>query len=269
MLDLSDVTLLCVDTRAPDVATWAMGKCLEHARFAKAVLLTDLARVGTRREEIQYEQAPVLRNVNDYSRFMLTGIGSHVVGSHVLIVQWDGFIVHPDMWDPQFLGYDYIGAVWPQFPDTPVGNGGFSLRSRRLLDALSDPGINPRPPEDKCICVRNRDLLEQRGIRFAPPEVASRFSVERLPWRKAFGFHGFFNFPSVLSTDELRSFVRAMPASCCGNVDAYDLVDRLWQDGEGATAAMLTEKLRFRWKLWSRYGRSWLRARPWQKRSDL
>ena len=39
-------------------------------------------------------------------------------------------------WRPEFLDYDYIGAVWPHVLDKyNVGNGGFSLRSKALLEA--------------------------------------------------------------------------------------------------------------------------------------
>jgi len=34
-----------------------------------------------------------------------------VNGTHVLVMQWDGFILHPELWDRAFLDDDYIGAV--------------------------------------------------------------------------------------------------------------------------------------------------------------
>lgn len=262
MLDLSSITLLCVDTRAPDLATWAINRCLGHARFAAVVLMTNLDRVERRREGITYVQAPPIRNVHDYSRVMLRGIGEHVVGSHVLVIQWDGFILRPDLWDQEFLQYDYIGAVWPQFPLTPVGNGGFSLRSRRLLDALHDPDLVIRHVEDKCIAVANRRWLEEKhGIRFAPVAVAERFSVERTPWHPAFGFHGFFNFAQVFSAEELEEIVARIPASCCGGVDTYDLIDVLLDRGAHATAVALLAKARPRMKLWLRHQRTARAAR--------
>lgn len=254
MLDLSSITLICVDTRAPDLATWAINRCLRHARFGAVVLMTNLDRVGTRQEGIAYVQAPPIRNVHDYSQVMLTGIGQHVVGSHALVIQWDGFILRPDLWDEAFLRYDYIGAVWPQFPKTPVGNGGFSLRSRRLLDAMRDPEIVIRHPEDKCIAITNRRCLETKyGIRFAPMEIAERFSVERTPWHPAFGFHGFFNFAEVFSADELAALMPEIPDACCRSIDTYDLIDALLDRGATSTAAALLAKSRPRLKLWMRH----------------
>lgn len=258
MLDLSSITLLCVDTRSPELAEWALARCLRQARFAKAVLMTNLAAVSRRQPGIEYVQAPPITSTRDYSQLMLTGIAPHVVGSHVLVIQWDGFILHPELWDPVFLDYDYIGAVWPQFPATPVGNGGFSLRSRRLIDCLHDERITIRHPEDKCICITNRRILEADfGIRFASAEVAERFAVERTPWHPAFGFHGFFNFANVLEPPELARFIDEMPASCCGGLDAYDLIAQLRERNLDAMAARLFSKCRFRWKTWREHVHAW------------
>lgn len=259
MLDLSNVTLLCVDSRAPALATWALKRCLQHARFAKAVLMTDVDAVATREPGIEYVRCPPMATVRDYSEVMLKGITPHVEGSHVLIVQWDGFIVYPECWDPAFLAYDYIGAVWPQFPETPVGNGGFSLRSRRLLEAMQSPEITIHHPEDRCICLTNRPTLEKQfGIQFPPPEVAERFAVERTPWHKAFGFHGLFNFARVLEPQELRAVIADLPASCCGGVDSYDLIATLRARGETEAAAALFAKCPFRWKAAKRFMSAWL-----------
>lgn len=266
MLDLSNVTLLCVDSRAPTMATWAVKRCLQHARFAKTVLMTDVDAVAVQEPGIEYVQCPPMATTRDYSEVMLRGIAPHVEGTHVLIAQWDGFILHPECWDPAFLAYDYIGAVWPQFPKTPVGNGGFSLRSRRLLEAMQSPGMVITHPEDRCICVTNRSALEQQfGIRFAPPEVAEQFAVERTPWHEAFGFHGLFNFSRVLEPTELRAVIADLPASCCGGVDSYDLIDLLREQGAAETAAALFEKCSFRWKVARRFVSTWL----WTKRSQF
>jgi hypothetical protein len=110
----------------------------------------------------------------------------------------------------------------PYWPGPIVGNGGFSLRSRRLYRALqdldikwrladwsSDQRINRREyyipssagekylVEDILICLWYRDQLEREfGIKFCPPELANKFSVETVSsftqyWLgRSFGFHG-------------------------------------------------------------------------------
>ena len=254
MIDLSAVTLLCVDTRSPELALWAMKRCMSHAHFANAVLMTELDKVQhLSNDGIEYVQCPGMSSTREYSEVMLRGIAPYVSGTHVLIVQWDGFILHPDQWDPSFLDYDYIGAVWLGLPHTPVGNGGFSLRSRRLLDALHHSDIIIEHPEDLCICVTNRQKLEEDGLCFAPLEVAERFSVERTSWHHSFGFHGFFNFANALSEDEIKEFIDKVPPSCCQGIDSYHLIDDLLRKGNRKTAAALFTKStmtkgRWRWK---------------------
>lgn len=81
-------------------------------------------------------------DIREYSRFVLQDLHTYIETSHVLIVQADGFVLNPGLWNPGWLDYDYVGAPWPEtlrvgkyvIPlANRVGNGGFSLRSRRLL----------------------------------------------------------------------------------------------------------------------------------------
>jgi hypothetical protein len=277
LLDLSAVTLLCVETRDPALAHFAIQKCTKQARFGKVMLITDLGKlssqVGNEANEkadqradkkadqaidrlsgVEYVQAPAIRTTKDYSDLLLTGLRQYVKGTHVLIVQWDSFILHPELWTNDFLQYDYIGAVWPHHPETPVGNGGFSLRSVKLLEVLESPKVTKRHPEDFCICVDNKALLESEfGIRFAPSNVAEQFAVERTDWHPAFGFHGFFNFGKVLGPEELSAFLDVLPDSYLGGVDTYDLIDHLIKINNQGLAESIWKRVKFRWKLKKRY----------------
>ena len=209
---------------------------------------------------VEYIQAPPINTTKDYSDLLLTGLRQYVSGTHVLIVQWDSFILHPELWTHDFLQYDYIGAVWPHHPDTPVGNGGFSLRSVKLLEALESPAITKRHPEDFCICVDNKALLEgEFGIRFAPSNVAEQFAVERTEWHPAFGFHGFFNFGKALSPKELSAFVGLLPDAYLGGVDTYDLMQYLLEYQNKELAESIWKRVKFRWRMRKNYIRTKLR----------
>ena len=250
MLNLSDVTLLCVETREPALAHWAIDQCLKGSSFAKVVLITNIDLVKDKRSSIEYIQAPPISSTKDYSDLLLTGIDQYVTGSHVLVIQWDSFIIHPNLWRNDFLRYDYIGAVWPHHPDAPVGNGGFSLRSMRLLQAIKNPGFIKRHPEDYCICVENKNFLEKEfDIQFAPTEVAEQFAVERSEWHDAFGFHGLFNFGRVLNDEGLGELVRILPATYLRGLDAYDLVFDLISAGRLSLARMVGERIGFTWRM--------------------
>jgi hypothetical protein len=254
MLNLNNVTLLCVETREPDLAHWAIDKCLSGTQFAKVVLITNLDRLGTKRADIEYVQAPQIKTTKDYSELLLTGLDQYVEGSHVLVIQWDSFVIHPELWTSSFLTYDYIGGVWPHHPTTAVGNGGFSLRSVKLLQAMKKPGFMKKHPEDYCICVDNKEFLAQEcGIRIAPTGVAEQFAVERSPWHPAFGFHGFFNFGRVLNDVELTAFIKLLPQNYLSGLDVYDLISHLRQEGRLEMAKEIATKVRFKWKMRKRF----------------
>jgi Protein of unknown function (DUF5672)/SEC-C motif len=130
-----------------------------------------------------------------------------------LIAQADGFIINPSSWDNKFLEYDYIGAPWPRmvginnnthggfaFDKNRVGNGGFSLRSKKLLAVCSRIKFDQLnlsiKSEDLIICHYLYDDLLKAAIKFAPIDLASKFSTEIVfdeisqNLTKSFGFHG-------------------------------------------------------------------------------
>jgi hypothetical protein len=239
MLDLARISLICLDTRHPDLAVYAMQRCLAQAKFGEAVLLTrDDYRSPDPR--ITVRAVPPLRSIDDYSTFMVKSLGGYFTGSHALVMQWDSFILDPSAWDPAFLDYDYIGAPWPHRTH-PVGNGGFSLRSRRLLDALQDGDIRDLLPEDFCICDTYHDLLVSRyDIRFAPQALASRFSFElTLPDGPCFGFHGLFNFDQALSEAALLAWLEQVEPSVLRSLQGRRLVKNLIRAGIYAPARVV------------------------------
>lgn len=119
---------------------------------------------------------------------------------HVLSIHWDGFIVRPEMWDPAWLEYDYIGAPWPltNIPNKEwrVGSSGFFMFSKRMAQAW--PGIcNIYDPFDWQVGALHRDKFEALGMKYAPIKVAGTFCKEcdledmEIPEHSTFGFHGF------------------------------------------------------------------------------
>ncbi|MFL6734647.1 MAG: DUF5672 family protein, partial [Sphingomicrobium sp.] len=176
---IPEVTLVAVTSVATGPTIQALQSSLRQAEFAKAVLLTDMkpARLP---DGIEWRPIDRLTSRADYSRFILRDLAAHIDTSHALCIQWDGFVLDGACWDPGFLDFDYIGAVWPQFRDGHnVGNGGFSLRSKGLLELCRELHLNGSEPEDLVIGRWNRPELEARGIRYAPEAVARRFAYER------------------------------------------------------------------------------------------
>lgn len=199
MRELPQVTLIGVDCVDLERLLHAAEVCQRSIRFGDVRLLTSLP----------YEHPSIvpiapITSREAYSSFMVKQLNSYVDTPFALIIQYDGFILNPDSWRDEYLDYDYIGAPWWEEQEYIVGNGGFSLRSKRLLaltqqdDAILDPTeLDPSDaPEDWYLCVMIRPYLEERGIRFAPAELAKQFAFEGgdehfgVTWTNQFGFHG-------------------------------------------------------------------------------
>jgi hypothetical protein len=128
-----------------------------------------------------------LSSLQEYEQFVAKEMRHHVGTDHALIVQWDGYVLNGSAWDDEFLKYDFVGAPW--FWDGVVGNAGFALVSKRLLEELARDEYEASP-FDVNLCRRYRKQLEERGFKFAPLELAGRFSVENGPYEGQFGWHG-------------------------------------------------------------------------------
>ena len=203
MLELPRVTLCCVDTANHELALRALRLSASKVRFARALFLTDRAYEAP---GIEVRSIPPLDSRDAYSQFVLKELQPHIDTEYVLLIQWDGYVAHPDAWREEFLRCDYLGAKWSWHDGKEsVGNGGFSLRSRKLLAALEDPRIRLSGPEDETICRTFRPLLEaEHGIVFGSEALADAFAFEAsLPLGRPFGFHGLFNFCRFMSASEI------------------------------------------------------------------
>lgn len=219
-----DVTLVAVTSVALLPTLRALQASIRQVDFARILFLSDQPP-PTDDGAIEWRKIERLGSRADYSRFMLTALGDHIATSHALCVQWDGFVVKGDAWDQDFLSYDYIGAPWPHFHDSHnVGNGGFSLRSRRLLKACRKLPHSADQAEDVVIARIQRTNLESQGIRFAPEDVARRFSYERSrPTGAEFGFHGAFNLLQYLTRRDAGELFSSLEPGMLARNERWEL----------------------------------------------
>lgn len=224
MINLPDVTLFTIDTTGEiDKTLRALYTSMSGINYGAVKLVTTKEQIEKHKEHLEKDgiilEEPVIEvnNYNDYNYYVIYKLGEHIETSHCLLVQPDGFVLFPEKWDDSWLEYDYIGAPWAYVEDSyidpfgnhhRVGNGGFSLRSKKLLDVpskvevpweVNNSDFYWMPPgvvnyhEDGNICVHNRHIFVEQGCKFAPVEVAVRFSQEaRVPECEGitpFGFH--------------------------------------------------------------------------------
>lgn len=190
MRELPNVALICADCVNHGAAIAALRKSLEHIKPGAVFFFTDREFNLPGIKTIVIEP---LKSKRDYSKFILKDLAKYIWTDYVLIVQGDGYVICGDQWDDEFLNFDLLGAPWPYDHDRRIGNGGASLRSFKLLKAIAeDDFIDVLHPEDQSISIIYKFYLEEKyDIKFAPEELASKFSYELIePTSKTFCFHG-------------------------------------------------------------------------------
>jgi ADP-heptose:LPS heptosyltransferase len=196
MIELPDITVIIADTKNYGRAAYAIVKTLEQIKPARTIWLTD---IDYKHPDVEVVKIPPINGKADYSRVMVKELTKYFDTPYCLTIQHDGYAICGDAWNDEFYNFDFIGAPWlyPD-PERNMGNDGFSLKSKKLCDALAnDSFIEIVEPCDEIIGRLYRRYLEQKyDIKYAPEEVADKFSFElRTPICKTLGFHGYFHAP--------------------------------------------------------------------------
>ncbi len=210
-LNLKNVTLVAVTGLNPAGAIRALELSMNNIDYHDIVLIAHYSPPNLNKK-ITFKKCkdtelanPDPKNTTDYSKFMAYNLCDYIDSDYVLIVHNDAYVLRPNKWDNRFYDYDYIGAPWPanrhftnEGVNVRVGNGGFSFRSKRMLNVLNELNLPFTDNgtgfynEDGIMCVYYRKILEDNGIKFATVPIASLFSHEidcpdSEP--KPFGFH--------------------------------------------------------------------------------
>lgn len=141
-------------------------------------------------EEVKLNKCP--KSIQEYNLTVISDLADFKT-DFVMVVQYDGYPLNYSAWRKDFLEYDYIGAPWINQPmprEVSVGNGGFSIRSVKLMRAVKELPYDGSVPEDAFICINNSKHLKDLNFTFAPIEVAYNFSIEDSYYKGQFGFHG-------------------------------------------------------------------------------
>ena len=209
-LKLPNISLLAIaHEKDVDQTQISMKISSENIDFGAVKLLTS-AEPKIKYPDIEYVPIKPM-NLEEFNKTMIEDLHKHFETTHCLFVQADSFVVKHKLWKDEFLKYDYIGAPWSDelvtdqnlvlnVKKNPVGNGGFSLRSRKLVQATAKIDYEslkfPLKSEDVVICHYLYDKMIQEGVKFAPSKLAAQFSMENINnlygqnLDSVFGFHG-------------------------------------------------------------------------------
>lgn len=239
MIDLQEVTLVCIETRFHELSISAIEKTCRQIKFSEVLFFTNEDYSHPKLTHISnLKLIPIqISSIPEYSEFVIKKLNNYIKSSHVLIIQWDGFVSKNFVWNMEFLDFDYLGAPLKQKNGKYInGNGGFSLRSKKLLTTLQNEDVIATEIEDECICFKNRRLLENKyEIKFAPIPIAKQFSYEFSEKPSAvLGFHGLHNFIDELTESEFADFLHHMPKELLLNDYFPLLLQRVLNKGNQA-----------------------------------
>lgn len=171
----------------------AIYECQKHANFHDVILFTSKDVDHCNGTYLHVIKTDPINSIQEYCRFIVKELHKYIYSDFVLICQHDGYILNPNAWTDDFYMYDYIGAPW-WHESRSVGNGGFSLRSKKFLEIGSELELATYHPEDDILCRQQWSYMISRGIMYAPESVAKNFSIEYCgkygrKWTGEFGFH--------------------------------------------------------------------------------
>lgn len=146
--------------------------------------------------------------IDEWNRAVVFDLGDHIDTEFALLIHPDAGVAEADMWNDEWLAYDYIGSPFPLPTDDfsyrdingvlqRVGNS-VSLRSKKLMQLPKKLNMEWKPfhgyyNEDGFISVNMRHVFEEHGCVFAPFEEAVKFGRENpLPenlGKKTFVYH--------------------------------------------------------------------------------
>lgn len=175
MLNLPQVTLILLTNRDFDGAKKAIDLSSQGIEWGDSKIIWD-------------EKCD---SIVKWNKKMIFEMPRYVFTSHAMIIHQDGYVIHPELWNLDWLELDFIGAPWPLPQDnysykTPsgrlirVGNS-VSLRSKKLMDLVATRPMEfhyGNNNEDGQICTWEREWLEEQGCKFATLEQAVLFSKE-------------------------------------------------------------------------------------------
>lgn len=243
MLDLPNVTLLFVETRAHKITERVIADCIAKCNFGEILLYTDkpdLIRFDPDRKA-RTILCPDFANKKDAGQFYYQHACAGISTEYALMLEWDAGIYDVSKWTPEFLKYDYIGAPWQVRPQEhnclDVGNGGFTIMSKKLGCFLTDHAHDFPVFTDWDLCRNNRARLEAQGFTWAGRDLAARFSWELCPMIPGgpFGYHGAFNWPEMLPRAEIIERAKIMLTTPYLTAKMVDLVRRgkaTWLEAE-------------------------------------
>lgn len=228
---------------------FALEKTIQSVPYDEILVFSDRELILSKEYKFVKIKNPF--GLHDYMVLASYEMNSHIDTDHVLLIQYDGFAAQKDNWRSEFLEYDYVGPLINPF-HPPVlhrlihfknlakddlrkqfekileekkwigGGGGFSLRSKKYLQKISENdgknfpiglffGDNQKyfwSCDDVILHYFEEEKIKKAELKIAPVGTSLNFAAEiATSFNFSLGFHGWQNSPLFLSENELIFFM--------------------------------------------------------------
>lgn len=202
MIELPYVDLVAMDGVDGNRLAKAVQSTVRGLRFRRILLWAPEFPRALRHLPVEYRYFKA--NYEEWNRFMVKELWKYIPSGHCLFIHHDGYVLNPRAWRDVFIDYDYIGAPWWYNDGFNVGNGGFSFRSKKFLEVSKEFNWEKYAPEDHRLIRMNGHIMQEKGVKFCPEILASKFALEgNRKWGKV--WNGQFGFHNLSITDISRS----------------------------------------------------------------
>ena len=158
-----EFTYVVIDTLNYELSAYALRKSQEEFAVNNVLVFSD---DQARWPDTEIIKIPEIKSTADYNKVIFFEVSKHLKTDYAIFIQYDGYVLSGMHFSEFFLNYDYIGAPWPHHQEFGVGNGGFSLRSARLINAVKDfilpDDLNSAEDVVLCRYLRARQTRETR-----------------------------------------------------------------------------------------------------------
>lgn len=166
-----------------------------HIQFKNKIVLTDNA---CSHPLYEVKNIPKLNNIEQLNLFCIKELWKYIETPHFMIIQPDGYIINPELWNDEWLNYDYIGAPWSdlnmktKLGQPGIGNGGFCIRSKSLAKFVSNKQKHLSSLTYNEDGYYSNVINTEPFLKYPSTKEALAFSQEMLvdPNIKPFGIHG-------------------------------------------------------------------------------
>jgi len=247
MTPKTHVSLVMIETKHHDLATAALRNWTSRMEFAEVITLSTRPLL----QGARFVPINPITSKRDHAELMLKCLWPFVKTDYVIQLNWDTLLRDPEHFRPDFFDYDYIGHMWPwQAPRTNnTDHCGISWRSRRLLDSMRYPMVQPIDESTPFHQSENlrKTVQEKFNLRMDSVETYRQFCLE-LDYPddgRSFAYRGLWHMIEFLPKKEVEFFIINSPANLFDETrTAHEIVAALVNRNYLDFLEMLADRIR-------------------------